>query len=1058
MNVSTKCVFALQIAENIDEVNDIEGFLPLLQECFISVFKGEAALQGPDAARAPFASHRDVASREEEKLKIVRAVDLLHQKGRRRHYAFFQSPNYFVHAALFIHELLNSLSGNSKEWFRDLQIKSLKACSSVLSVLSVDSVRKSLPGIASATVKYISRSRNGKDSAAVLLHAVALLHESLLLSLSSSSDPQWIRTTAAHLSHSLSVLDCTSLPALHLKERAVVKCRSLVADLLTAPVLSPTEDGPLFRLLVGSFLVLDNMHHLSQLSLAEEMEGSTTCDGRSDTPLAPAGFFPALQQIFRSEVLIRFIRETLAQLRGVSLLHAATTVLRLPFLRGTLTVCGRSREEYALLSSVIQKCVRLAGAEMNAEDLYTHRQPRRHPAGIVDEFLETLAHSLAELPTQSETDSSSEEETSPGEQATNFLLEDAQEVLADWDLYMIHPATVYVVGRVVAWQFKPIPLHLQQWFSSERSSFPYPQDFIECSVLEQLWSVIGLPHLWNIVHDQELCNAQQILHRRVMASVILRVLNLVAEDVLVYVGKEDGTEERGITKARSFDRLCVLTLYHIMEKAALPGFVHDTAMQCLEAYAVASGESDPLGFFTRISDYLVDEASRAVKHEYLRTCVTAVLIGAVKFLAHRVKRGPAAEKDMTTDAFDVDDASPLLQVVRRRLTPAAVVGALRRSRIEACNVTKSAEFMTVLVDIGVTTIPLALREQDEAGTRALLTLLRDAVDIAALLNFSSPLEKWREDEERQTTSSNAGVKQLQCAVLQCIHMLQTHALCTHANVALAVEVVLRGLTSLLTSSAAVAEELRSDTVPIHENDADEEPLQDTGLFNAQPIKVVEWPLSESTENGEEAIIQLPRTLLTVVYQTYMPLLALLKEPVAKFVTTASTLGQRSRIEQRKLLEVPITDALTSSLSGLHALLLLAEQFLQHRYVTEVLPGLLVWYERALLPSIPSPTETRTKQRVQEFMELLCTKCTENEKIDLMRRAVEDNVRSQRSKREAKESERATTVARAKESQRAGHQEDTLLTMDDLFICTEDRSDGAKRHEGEKTYTLSDYTA
>lgn len=1248
MDITTQCALALQFAENADQIKDLEKYLLFLEQCIITVFRGQRIIsespssttstesnESTDRLRLQKESLDRLASKEEEKLVLVKAIKELHANGR-SHLVFFQSSKYHHHAALFIHELLKSLSGNSKEWFRELQVASLQAIQAVVEVLGVEVVRSCLPGVVSSAVRYMQRAHHGKDGSIVCLSAIDLL--TLCLKRCFLEDPpeEWIRSTSIHLSRTLqAVMSADAFVRSHYDPRALRKCRLLLKEMLGASTLSPERDCALFRMLLGGFLVVDNLCHINYLGVAQELpdadefhndgtfqppvsfSSSSSLESKSngreqlsqipkmDTEESKSVATTVLSSCFKNRVVQRYIADLLRELRGVTLLHASTTTLRFPLLRVILLRCGIEEDQYNLFSGIVRKCVRLIALEFRSEELYIYRFPRSHPTGVVDEFIETLSHALAGTPfadvedereanlniSENWSDESrgyllvDEEGCTAGERLTNMLLEESQEVLQDWDLYMLHPATVYFIGRVITWQFKAIPSYLQHnFFSIKECAYPYPSDFIECTVLEQLWSVIGLPHLWNIEEDENLCSVQQTYHRRLMAATIIRVLDLVAFDVMQAATRIQGDTSAQEVGRRAFDHFCALTLYPIMEKVAVAGFVHETALHCLDSYAVASGEVTSFGFFARVNDYIVDEASRAIKRSYLREKTISVLAGSLRFIVHLLSgKGkpsnrmtsssltkeeenrealraesishdlPSVEKEEKRSSpctavpswwFSFSSSIPLTQVVQRRLSTSSMRFLTQRKNFsestnsedsnnnevkmgevegdsvsnadevyEAYFISVCANFITVLVQIVSAALidtqtdgrTEEVSEEQVAGVKGLLLLLCDAMDVASLINFCTLQEVFPDESDRLTTSANENVQQLQGVVLHAIKVVQTHALggvLAHGAVHTAVDVIIRGLTSLLTTTVATdnvvrrmlfysnrpirhlqrgkenavedSEGAQTGEVEDHqlgvekEEDAEEEGNTHSWFFSSQSRAVPWFPtLPEDDRNTNEPKgfdffsikICLPRNLLPLVYQTYLPLVTLLQEPISRFVTSASKIGSRSRIEQRTLKEVRVTSTLPAALIGLHALLLMAHEFLYHRYVTDVLPVVMVWYERSLLPGTPTPSETMAKQQILDFVKVVKDTCTSpvtaemehstngerlREQVEALIGAVETNVRQFHRIRETRNANSSVTgqeappptvtlASSATMMTDSGDTKQVLLTRDDLYI-------------------------
>lgn len=1268
MNLTTQCALCLNLAKDIDQIADAGKYLLLLEESVILIFKGGIPFSERSSFPASINLKRtgdylscrpesfiNFASQDEEKLMLVQAIKIFHEKGCRSHRALFSSMKYHHHAALFIQELLESLSGNSKDWFRELQVASLEAIQAIVRVVAVEIVRSCLPGMTSAAVRYLERAHHGKDSAVVSVRTIDLLSLCLKRFFLEAPDEKLIRATSVPLLRSLqAIFSADAIIRSHYDPRVLRKCRILLKGLLGVSVLSPEVSRELFRVLLGGFLVSDNLWHIHQMGLAQESpeEGDTSvsektfptsssligsdserggielkaskCASPNDLEEWDTTCPAVFSDRCRSRVFHDCIGDVLRELRGVVLLHAATTTLRLPVLRVILLRCGLEAEQYSLFSGLIRRCVRLIALDFSCEDFYTYRVPRRHPVGVVDEFIETLSHALAGTPFADEQggkeshlpsseDCNAENASlvpkdkdgcTAGELLTNALLEEAQSVLQDWDMYALHPATVYFIGRLIIWQFKPIPHYLRlHYFSTTECAYPYPADFIECTVLEQLWSVIGLPHLWNIDEDEELCNVQQIYHRRLMAATTIRVLDLAATDVMLAATQIKGDRVLHEGARQAFDRFCAVTLYPIMEKVAVPGFVHEAALHCLDSYSRASGEVTPFGFFSRVSDYIVDEASRGIKRSYARDKAVSVLAGSLRFLGHllssHIERSSLASSQYRpfapsscTDAvrkqegttelsasdlcgevkrdgadssssgvprwwFAFSSAMPLTQVVQRRLSSSFVfsltqslssfastacgkvnwkgtgmvqvgspLNSLGEEASEIYFVTVCASFTTVLIELVATALANAQKERfpevfpdaEAAVMKGLLSLLRDAMDIAALLNYSTPQEVVSDESMRFTTSANEAVKQLQGAVLHAMKVVQTYALgggLAHGAGNLAVEVIIRGFTSCLTTTLAtesqarrMASRVQKKTNDLHdpkemimlrdemnqmeelhklvEGEEEEDTIgtqedTPTGIFSPSAPRTVPWFLmsldGEKVEEDKKKVninatsIFLPRALLPVVYQTYLPLVALLQEPISRFVTSASRVGGHSRIEQCQLKEVRVTDVLSAALTGLHALVILAQDFLQHRYVTDLIPVVMVWYERTLLPSIPTPTETKAKERIMDFVRMVkrissqvpvknqegeddkgLEECLTNKQVDDLVSAVEESVSEFHRFRQMREE---SSVTRAQQrSSKANFETSTswktqerkhvntekvLLTRDDLYIIGNESS-------------------
>ncbi|KPI87193.1 hypothetical protein ABL78_3709 [Leptomonas seymouri] len=1088
----------IPLTEKAGETAQIKDLLGMLEHCFIDAFnmtlpsaaKSEDAVQS--AARPSPSSSIDAG--EEAKLLAVRAVTNFHRSGATTHRAFFQQREYHPHAALFILELLKSLSGNSQQWFRQLQLDSLEACLAIVEVVGMDNVRLCLPGVVSVGVRYVHRAHHGKDSSKVCLTALKLLRTALVLAFASADPANWVQNTVAHLANALnSILEPSALVRGVYGAPVTVALESLIISLIVSPAMADHLSSPLGTLLVVAFAVVTNMNYLHRLGddvVGAEDAGSSDTNGPHVSHTAEV---KKLSAVMRSSFTIAAVQDALQYLRGVELLHVATTAVRLPILRGhffsfplqapdtatapaasatdesstagvtSIEVAGAASSEnvVSLFLHVVRKCIRLVGTEMGGEALYTYRRHRKYPAGVVDAFLFSLAGTLALLPPSSETEDDGEDETT-GERLTNALLEEYNGVLQDWDAYAAHPPVLYVLTRLVIWQFHPShgaaacgaqskrdddPLGLQVGASD--GVYPCPSDMITCGAFEQLWSVVAPPHLWNITEDEDLCNNQQIYHRQLVAATLLRFLTLTAEVLSTKPGA-NASESRAEGSRESVDaleRLYALTLYLVLEKATASGIVHECAMQCLEEYSAASHEADALSFLLHHSALIVDETTRAVREECLRPTAASVLRGCLAFLASRLTR-----RSMAPDAVQPDGNSggsdgerswfcggstQLTAVVRQRLSIAEMSAFFQRTSTRLASLEEVAQISDFIIStlyVARDSLFLCSRydssapTEDLQGRRAALTLLRDALDLAACLNFSSPQEALDEDQERHTTSAHTRVRALQSAALDAVYTVLQYCTVHDAAAAVAVQSVVRGLTCFLTSSTAVAwaenarRRLHDAEMERREakrraagagggrrrkfmdkvlgDDAEDaaggEAMEEEDDMESRPClpasPPLDWPWTHYAGDAsrDEAVsgpespavsIELPRSHLHTIYRVYLSFFALLREPMAAFTTVAAGLGARSAMERRKLADVPITPAVFETLNGLESIRLLACDFLVHRMVGEVLPLVVLWHERGCTPRIPTHTEERLKTATQQFVARLFQDCKASSELE-----------------------------------------------------------------------------
>ncbi|ORC86186.1 uncharacterized protein TM35_000302260 [Trypanosoma theileri] len=881
-----------QLAEKADQIDRIEEIILILQQEFVKLFKMNNQLS--DSSQPTTASF---ASTEEEKLLVVRAVYLLHRVGRERHKAFFQADSYHTSIAFFIHELLGSLSGDRKRWFQKLQIESLRACVAMIEATGCRNARLCLPGIVSACVKYIVRAQHGTDGVSVRIEAIELLRISLITSLASKpEDEQWLRETVGHLGRSMSHL---LAPNFLINDSFTLSISEallhLIMDVLLLPSLALFLETPLVReLLIGYFLLANQV-----ILLGGNVWNVLNCMPQ-----------PFLQQ----QIVVEVLRTQLGQLRGLELLHFTTSLLR----------CGATLTEVFFEDDsflrVLQRCIQVTGTEMSVEELYDSQTVRSRSCSVVDQFIESAAYTASQCP--------------KGKRILVAFMDDCEATLENWDLYMIHPATIYVLTRLILWQFKT-PLWVQQIGEKEqreeknekREKYERPvEEFVNSGMFEQLWSIVASPHLWNITEDEELCSYQQRHHRQVIAATILRFLELTAHLL------RDGTGSHKGKRKRAFKRLNVLVLYLVLEKAAVAGIVHDNAMYTLEAFGEAGGYVDTLVFFLDQSGFIVDEAARAVEEESLRVSAASVLRGSIGLLQSRLVSG------LHREGVSVITSRQWIDTIRNcRFTPIVA---------NIIVIQKTSDFVASVIKVACDACRHATVEDDTASAHVSLLLLTDCFSISAALNRSVPQLGIDEEQERFTTAANPRVQILQLGVLEALQMLLAY--CTKHDVvaSIAIKAVIRALTVFLTTPKTelwLQEKTKDDDIP-----------------SSPPLFA--W------EDNTTAII--PQSHLRTVYKIYLSFIAILTEPIASFAFTSAS-RSRSAQERRALEDVRPTPAVITALGGLEALFALTTEFLSRRMVDEVLPLVATWYERGALPRIPTRTEEKLRDAVKRFLLGIC---------------------------------------------------------------------------------------
>jgi len=230
-----------------------------------------------------------------------------------------------------------------------------------------------------------------------------------------------------HLSLSLRpLLEPTALLRGGYDASMLLALRHFTKSLLTLTGMETFLSSPLASLLIVAYALLDNAAHLQQVNTAHGddvrllQNGGDTGDEKATSTslrasMAPFSTSPAA--FLATPTAVASIGEALQCLRGVELLHVATTVARhqclrekffthaaLPTLSSPASSslpsdhagdsCEENTSAQAVLLGVVRKCIRVVGTEMSEEDLFTHRLPRRYPAGVVDEFLMWFASVL----------------------------------------------------------------------------------------------------------------------------------------------------------------------------------------------------------------------------------------------------------------------------------------------------------------------------------------------------------------------------------------------------------------------------------------------------------------------------------------------------------------------------------------------------------------------------------------------------------------------------------------------------------------------------------------
>lgn len=1048
----------LPLTERCGEGDRMAELLSMLEHSFIDAFRiappasapqdggSGGAAAGPSPA-SPTAlappSSPSLDAGEEVKLLVVRAVAAFHRRGAAgRHAAFFTAASYHPHAALFVLELLKSLGGNSQRWFRQLQLDSLDACNAIVEVIGMENVRLCLPGLVSGAVRYIHRAPSGKDASRVGLMAVQLLTSVLTTSLAAAEPAEWVDSATAHLTNALrTILDPSALRRAAPTAATAAALTALTRSVLVSPAMTGRLHTPLGALLVVAYATLANVEHLARLEATSSSSGSDASSATSQPSTSTDSVHTSqerqLSVLLRDPCAVQTVTEALQSLRGVELLHVATSAARLPALRAHFfplrpVAAGSNAEATTLplLLGVVRKCVRVVGAEMEAASLYTSRAPRPFPSGVVDAFLFSLAGALARLPAP---DGSDDAET-VGEQLTNALLGEYDAVLQDWDAYAVHPAVLYVLTRLVLWQFHPAQAAhahpsdcraakaLPSTAAEERCAYPAPADFIDGGALEQLWCVVAPPHLWAITEDEEACSYAQVRHRQVVAATLLRFLALSAEVLAAATHASDDHDAR--------DRFFALTLYLVLEKAAAAGIVHEAALQCVAAYSAASGAADTRTFLLQHSSLLVDETARAVREAHLRPAAASVLRGSLALLTGYYVCGASSDEAHRDEASGVGaatcglglggtgsgDAVPLPTLVRQRLSVSAVAAFFARHTARLATLVEAeqiADFVASTMHVACDALQLCSRydsaapEEDVAGRRAALWLLRDALDLAAYANLCTPQEPLDETQERRTTSAHTRVRALQATALEAVYAVLQHCTVHDVVAATAVQTVVRGLTCFLTTTAALtsaetarqrcfddvaarrrakreAARQRGRSGDEQEGSGEEGDEEDPSSAPLPTPPVMDWPWTHyatpSAAASADLGIALPRSHLHTVYRVYLSLFALLREPLAAFARAKADARGRTGAERRRLGDVAVSPAVFATLHGLEAIRALAYDFLVHRMVEEVLPVVLLWHERSRLPRIPTHTEERLRQAAEQFAVHLHDDCASTPEI------------------------------------------------------------------------------
>ncbi|EKF38424.1 hypothetical protein MOQ_001369 [Trypanosoma cruzi marinkellei] len=900
MSLSAATVLC-NIAEKANQIDNVQELTLILQQQFVQLFRGGEIPSSPSKPKAG-----SLASTEEEKLLAVRAVEAFHSVGLQRHGVFFQSESYHTNAAFFIHELLASLSGPRQIWFQKLQTASLHACVAVVKAIGCRNTRLCLPGIVSACVHYIDRAHHGTDAVAVRTGAVELLRVSLKASLvTQGDDTQWLQSTVGHLGHSMArLLDPSRLTIWVQTLSFAESLLQLTTDLLLLPSLGTFLDTPLMREVIVGWFVLSNVNFL--------LSGGAVGGATDFTTQIPSGFF-------QERAVVELLQAQLKKMRGAELLHFSSALLRCKDTRATAFPVESHNQH--LMHRVLQRCIQVVGTEMSVEDLYSAKVSRSYPSIVGDTFIECAAYALTTTTTKTTTTTAEDPAgcVTVGGQILKDFMAECEATLADWDLYMLHPPTIYVLTRLVLWQFRT-----PAWVTEEEERGRPAEEFILSDTFEQLWSIVAQPHLWNITEDENLCSYQQLHHRQTVAATILCFLEIAAGLL-----RDEPVIHRAMRK-RAVQRLNLLVLYLVLEKATGPTFVRDAAMRVMKALGEAGFYPDTLAFFLSQSGYIVDEAARAFTEEDLRVSAASVLRGGVSFLQSKLLSFPGKEE------FNAITSRQGVYVPRGR-NPAAVV-------LVTSAVPKVADFVSSVVKVASDGCRRSTLQEETAGALASVALLLDCFSLSAALNRSVPQLGIHEDQDCMTTAVEPRVQILQLAVLEAVQLLLAY--CTRNDVVapLAISAVTRGLTVFLTTP-------RAETW-IHETESEGD----------QPPPVFEW------DDNTPAV--LPRNHLRTVYQAYLSFLAILAEPVSGFTTTSSS--KRLSAQERRVLEaVQPTPAVMAAMEGLKALFALATDFLSRRVVEEVLPVVVTWHKRGALPRIPTKTDERIQTATKKFLQDAC---------------------------------------------------------------------------------------
>jgi hypothetical protein len=554
--------------------------------------------------------------------------------------------------------------------------------------------------------------------------------------------------------------------------------------------------------------------------------------------------------------------------------------------------------------------------------------------------------------------------SSGGGDVLECLMDQAESVLQDWDAYAAHTEVIYIISRIVVFGALPRP-------ADAACATRLLQAFVQQQTFETLWELVSLDHLWKIEISADQCTFQELQHRGLVARTVLAAVRQTAESLAAVVSYQSGgstQQQRGPNVV--LERFMVLCLYNAFEKESCSfGDVHEAASITVKTLSelndagrsssnATEEERGPastaasLSFFFQYCKTLTDEARRAVLDPELHAGSIKVVSGLLRFVTRSLG----------------------LSVREPSLVPA----------VPAVHMRAMTAFAQDTIEMLVSSITEWRHRKGlhSAPIVGCLNVLQHAVGLVVTLTAASPRaypseDDW--DDERRWTSTDPRVMVLQELVWNTVFQ-KLHPMCMAPNTAIASRTV--SITMLMLEMFRTpVEEVntinvgKDSRVPEHSMDAtsDASAANTAAVHRCGIVRTHLNTLHRAYHAFEDLLVAGWRqrkedALLVLTEARTMATL-----PSTNDLTTMAPGSKRTKRSTllrsgRWLADIPIPVELPDVIAALSALAAMAPAFLSPRVAEEAVPAVLLWYVRCQwMVHVPTRREETTWQACVAFL-------------------------------------------------------------------------------------------